>query len=550
MTQTPPPLADPTAPGPWIRQSFGPYVLRRKLAEGGMAEIFLARRSDGQDGAREVVIKRIRQALVGQPDFLEMLRQEGRLATQLVHPHLVRVYEQGSVEGRAYLCMEWLAGEDFSTLVRLASLRREFMPVPLVLRVLADAARGLHYAHDFVDASGQPLNIVHRDVSPSNLYVTFEGQVKVLDFGVAQAGGAATRPGEMKGKVIYMAPEQALGGAVDRRADVFSLGVCLYEALTHVRPFARERDAAVLDALREGDFPRPRTLRPELSPELEAVVLKAMAPAPARRHGSAAEFADALERLLSREYPPATPAHLSAYLRASVGEERYREKTFVPPFDPSGKGGGSKVVRSPMVTGAPRRRPGPPGGWLPWAAGALALGLVGGGAVLLSRRASSPVLPPLEGPPSLAQVTPSPAPEALPDAGTASPSPLAEPTGKETPGTRQAGRGSSRQASVPGKGKVPASLEVADIQRVVTRNRASYLPCFERHKEDLRADEGEVRMRFTIQPSGRAETSTQGALAERPLGKCLEQKLNRLRFPAYRGDAVTVVLPLGYRVTR
>ncbi|ATB37014.1 serine/threonine-protein kinase Pkn6 [Cystobacter fuscus] len=549
MTETPPPPADPTTPGPWIRQAFGPYVLRRKLAEGGMAEIFLARRSDGQDGAREVVIKRIRQALVGQPDFLEMLRQEGRLATQLVHSHLVRVYEQGSVEGRAYLCMEWLAGEDFSTLVRLASLRGEFMPVPLVLRVLADAARGLHYAHDFVDASGQPLNIVHRDVSPSNLYVTFEGQVKVLDFGVAQAGGAATRPGEMKGKVIYMAPEQALGGVVDRRADVFSLGVCLYEALTHVRPFARERDAAVLDALREGDFPRPRALRPELSPELEAVVLKAMAPAPARRHGSAAEFADALERLLSREYPPATPTHLAAYLRTSVGEERYREKTFVPPFDPSGKGGGSKVVRSPMVTDAPRRRSGPPGGWPPWAAGALALCLVGVGAVLVSRRASTPALSPVQETPSLAQVeSGAPKPESLADAGTRSP--LADPADKEAPRTRQAGRGSSRQASASGKGKVPASLEVADIQRVVTRNRASYLSCFERHKEDLRADEGEVRMRFTIQSSGRAETSTQGALAERPLGKCLEQRLNRLRFPAHRGDAVTVVLPLGYRVTR
>ncbi|WP_245815077.1 protein kinase domain-containing protein [Cystobacter ferrugineus] len=523
-------------------------MLRRKLAEGGMAEIFLARRSDGQDGAREVVIKRIRQALVGQPDFLEMLRQEGRLATQLVHPHLVRVYEQGSVEGRAYLCMEWLAGEDFSTLVRLASLRREFMPVPLVLRVLADAARGLHYAHDFVDASGQALNIVHRDVSPSNLYVTFEGQVKVLDFGVAQAGGAATRPGEMKGKVIYMAPEQALGGAVDRRADVFSLGVCLYEALTHVRPFARERDAAVLDALREGDFPPPRALRPELSPELEAVVLKAMAPAPARRHASAAEFADALERLLSREYPPATSAHLAAYLRASVGEERYREKTFVPPFDPSGKGGGSKVVRSPMLTEPPRRRS-RPGAWLPWAAGALALGLVGGGGVLLLSRTASVPAPPVPETPSLAQVASrAPESESLPDAGTQPPVP--ESAGKESPRTRQAGRGSSRQASGSGRGKVPATLEVADIQRVVTRNRASYLSCFERHKEDLRADEGEVRMRFTIQASGRAETSTQGALAERPLGKCLEQKLNRLRFPAHRGDAVTVVLPLGYRVTR
>ncbi|MET0401791.1 MAG: protein kinase [Cystobacter sp.] len=522
-------------PGPWMRQLFGPYVLRRKLGEGGMAELYLARRLAGGEAGRDIVIKRLRASLVGQPDFLEMLRQEARLASQLVHPHLVRVHEQGVIEGRPYLCMEWLAGEDFSTLVRLASRRGEFMPVQLVLRVLADAARGLHHAHEFQDASGRPLNIVHRDVSPANLYVTFEGQVKVLDFGVAQAGGAATRPGEVKGKVIYMAPEQALGGAVDRRADVFSLGVSLYEALTHVRPFARERDSAVLDALREGDFAPPRTLRPELSPALEAVVLKAMASAPARRHASAAEFGDELERVLSRELPPATPALLAAYLRACVGEERYRQKTFVPAFVPTeGEGRISRQVPSPMLSLPPRR-----GRWRRWGlGGGLVLGLLGtgvGGAWLLLRDPAPGVTPEPRSVPLAEGLSP--------DAGTPRAPAAAVTAVSVAPASKE---GTART----GKAKTPASLEVSDIQRVLTRNRASYLPCFEKHKEDLRADEGEVRMRFTIHASGRAETTTEGALASRPLGRCLERKLERLRFPSHGGDAVSVVLPLGYRVSR
>ncbi|ATB31733.1 protein kinase domain-containing protein [Melittangium boletus] len=512
-------LGDLPGPGPWQRRPFGAYVLLRKLAEGGMAEIFLARRADGEGAGRDVVIKRMRESLVGQPDFVEMFRQEARVAASLSHPHLVRVYDQGVSEGRPYLCMEFLPGEDFSTVVRLASLRGEYVPVPLVLRVLADAARGLHHAHE--------LDIVHRDVSPSNLYVTYSGLVKVLDFGVAQAGAGSTasRPGSVLGKSVYMAPEQARGGVVDRRADVFALGVSLYEALTHVRPFAREREQAVLEALRKGDCAPPRALRPELSEELEAVVLQAMAVEPSRRHATAAAFADALEALLSREPSAPTRAQLAAHLRASVGERRYQEKTAPPPF----------VERDPAEL-VPRRVEAGPGsrraGW--------ALLAVAGGGVLLGGLAWGWGREPVEVAP--VPVVSRAAPEGVvPEVAPAAP---LEPPSRASPDAeREAPRGEE-------KASARVSLEAADIQRVLARHRARVSPCFERHKDDLPTDEGDVRVRFTIHASGKAEPVTEGPLADRPLARCLESRLRRLRFPAHRGGSVSVVLPLGYRVTR
>jgi len=511
-------LGDLPGPGPWQRRPFGAYVLLRKLAEGGMAEIFLARRADGEGAGRDVVIKRIRESLVGQPDFVEMFRQEARVAASLSHPHLVRVYDQGVSEGRPYLCMEFLPGEDFSTMVRLASHRGEYVPVPLVLRVLADAARGLHHAHE--------LDIVHRDVSPSNVYVTYSGLVKVLDFGVAQtgAGSTASRPGSVLGKSVYMAPEQARGGVVDRRADVFALGVSLYEALTHVRPFAREEERAVLEALRKGDCAPPRALRPELSEELEAVVLKAMAVEPSRRHATAAAFADALEELLSREPSEPTRAQLAAHLRASVGERRYQEKTAPPPFverDPAG------LVARRVGTGSGSRRAG-------WVVLAVAGSVLLGGSVWWWGSEPVAVAP-------VAVVSRAVPEGAAPEVAPAAP---LEPPSRASP---DAERGAPRGEE---KAGARVSLEVADIQRVLARNRARVSPCFERHKEDLPTDEGDVRVRFTIHASGKAEPVTEGPLAERPLARCLESRLRRLRFPAHRGGSVSVVLPLGYRVTR
>ncbi|HEX5752273.1 MAG TPA: protein kinase [Archangium sp.] len=582
-------------------RAYGQYVLVRKLAEGGMAEIFLAKRVGADGFERNVVIKRMLAHLSGMPEFVEMFRDEARLAAKLSHPNIVQIQDLGFTDGCYYICMEYLPGEDFSTTVRTASFRGEYVPVPLVMRVLVEAARGLHYAHEFADETGRRLNIVHRDISPSNLYVTYEGQVKVLDFGISkyESRQAHTRTGVVKGKYIYMAPEQARGGQVDRRADVFALGVSLYEALTHVRPFARDNDLAVLSALLEGDFRPPRELRPDLSPELEMVVLRAMAYDPEERYPTAAEFADDLEHLLSKEPQRTTGSQLAAYLRGSFGEERYGEKTRIPTLTTLKQSGhsvpetvtGSSMrlsgsmpgIASETRTGAASPQPATNGaraGSSRWrgivlgvVAGCL---LLAGGAFVVGRHfgtapaepvtqpAPRPVVqaaPLSEPPPAPTETAPvAPAAASPGSAGTAvaeaAPSAqvppaqaalAAAPESTEAPPAEQA-EPPATKSTVRTQKRV--TLEAADIQRVVSRNRARIMSCFEQFKRDLPSDEGNVQVRFTIYSSGKADAATQGPLAARPVGKCLEKQVERLRFPAHRDKEVTVVLPFGYRVTR
>ncbi|QSQ19405.1 serine/threonine protein kinase [Pyxidicoccus parkwayensis] len=355
------------AAAPLLRP-YGQYVLVRKLAEGGMAEIFLAKLLGADNFERNVVIKRMLPHLSNIPDFVEMFRDEARLAAKLSHPNIVQIQELGFTEGCYYICMEYLAGEDFSTTLRVAGRRRHYLPFPIVLRVLIDAAHGLHYAHEFCNESGQPLNIVHRDISPSNLYLTYQGQVKVLDFGIAKAESRLvnTRTGVVKGKYMYMAPEQAQGKEVDRRADVFALGVSLYEALTHVRPFSRENDLAVLNALLHGDFKRPRELRPDLPGELEAIVLKAMSFKPEDRYPSAEAFADDLEAFLGENLSASGSTHLGAFLRGHFGEERFTERTRIPTLATLTATHGTEGSPVQMPAGVPagtdvygHRQPGP-----------------------------------------------------------------------------------------------------------------------------------------------------------------------------------------------
>ncbi|MFE8601099.1 protein kinase domain-containing protein [Archangium violaceum] len=586
-------------------RAYGQYVLVRKLAEGGMAEIFLAKRVGADGFERNVVIKRMLAHLSGLPEFVDMFRDEARLAAKLSHPNIVQIQDLGFTDGCYYICMEYLPGEDFSTTVRTASFRGEYVPVPLVMRVLADAARGLHYAHEFADETGRRLNIVHRDISPSNLYVTYEGQVKVLDFGISkyESRQAQTRTGVVKGKYIYMAPEQARGAQVDRRADVFALGVSLYEALTHVRPFARDNDLAVLNALLEGEYQPPRELRPDLSPELEMVVLRAMAYDTDERYATAAEFADDLEHLLSKEPQQTTGSQVAAYLRTSFGEERYAEKTRIPTITTLRQSGlsipdtvaGSSMrlsgtmpsVSSEVRTGAVPSQPGTNGAvagssrWRGVVAGVVAgCLLLAGGAFVVGRKVGTAPSEPVAPPPaqSVVQASPPSTPETPPPAHTetapaspeaAVPGSVVAAVAEAVPSSAQVPPAQTALAATPESTEAPpaeqaeppvtkvssrtqkrVTLEAADIQKVVSRNRARIMSCFEQYKRDLPSDEGNVQVRFTIISSGKANATTQGPLATRPVGKCLEKQVERLRFPAHRDKEVTVVLPFGYRVTR
>src|SRR5512140_3544442 len=326
---TPAPLnsapAEPVKP-------FGKYFLVRKLAEGGMAEIFLAKQVGAEGFERNVVIKRMLQHLSSVSDFVAMFLDEARLAARLSHQNIVQINDLGMADGCYYICMEYLAGEDFSTILRAAGRRREYVPLGVTCRVLIDAANGLHFAHEFQDERGKALGIVHRDISPSNIYVTYQGQVKVLDFGIAKAESRVTHTtaGVVKGKYMYMAPEQARGNPVDRRADVFALGVGLYEAFTNVRPFSRDNDLAILNAVLRCEFKPPRQLRPDLPAELENIVMKAMAAKLEDRYPSAGAMAADLERFVAGATSASGGALVAAYVKSLFGEERVAVKTRIP----------------------------------------------------------------------------------------------------------------------------------------------------------------------------------------------------------------------------
>jgi serine/threonine protein kinase len=604
MSSTPPEPGS-QASSPTLLYPYGQYVLVRKLAEGGMAEIFLAKLLGADGFERNVVIKRMLSNLSSIPDFVEMFRDEARLAARLSHPNIIQIHELGFIEGCYYICMEYLAGEDFSTTLRHAGKKRQYTPIPITLRVLVDAARGLHYAHDFTNEEGQPLHIVHRDISPSNLYVTYQGQVKVLDFGIAKAASRVvqTRTGVVKGKYIYMAPEQAQGKEVDRRADVFSLGVSLYESLTNVRPFARENDLAVLNALLQSDFMPPSSLRRDISPELEEVVLKALALRPEDRYATAADFADAIEHNVKGKLALATHKELSEYLRAQFGEERFAAKTRVPTlssltaqsaqsgFTPprpvvyASSGHFPSVQPSPQLDNATGLIS-PPGaaqasaergtrrsGLLLGVLGGLVLLLAGGGFVAwrgLSRpppevaTPAPPVSPPVGEPappggtPPTAvaalnpaatptpPVTPEPAPPETVPAGTA---PANPPAGTVTPPEMIEDKPPVQPTGKTGKPR-PVTLGIQDVERVVGRGRARIVNCFERYKQDLPTNSGVVRVQLSIAASGRVKATTQGPLASKTVGQCLESQAERLRFPVHRDQEVNVVLPFDYTVTR
>jgi serine/threonine-protein kinase len=277
-------------------RSFGKYRLLELLASGGMAEVWRAELPGPAGFAKEVALKLVRADLGAQPELARLFEQEARLASRLGHANVVQVFEYDAVDGRHYLAMELVRGR---TLRQVTDRCREAgvrMGLARAVHVGAEVARALAYAHRLAHR-GQPLGIVHRDVSPQNVLVSFEGEVKLADFGIARALGAVeqTAPGAVKGKVAYMAPEQARGEPVDARADLFALGVVLWELLSGRRLFARDSEAAALAALLSAEpVSRPSEWNEDVPPELDAAVLSALERDPERRTRSADEMLAAL----------------------------------------------------------------------------------------------------------------------------------------------------------------------------------------------------------------------------------------------------------------
>jgi eukaryotic-like serine/threonine-protein kinase len=277
-------------------QRIGRYELVAELASGGMASILLARMLGPHGFDRPVVIKRILPHLAREPSFVGMFLDEARIVAGIVHPNVVHVQELGVDGTELYLVMEYLEGESLAGLFKRLTLHRELISPRLAAHIVAQACAGLHAAHELTDADGYCINLVHRDVSPHNLFITYAGQVKVIDFGIATAADRITRTetGVIKGKHEYMSPEQCKGRPLDRRSDIFPLGAMLYELLAGKRLFKRSNQLTSLLAITQESVPALSTVRPGVDRQLEAICMRALARQSDDRFATAADMRLAL----------------------------------------------------------------------------------------------------------------------------------------------------------------------------------------------------------------------------------------------------------------
>ncbi len=302
-------------------QGFGRYVLVDKIAVGGMAEVFKAKSFSEGGFEKLLVIKRILQHLSENEDFVEMFIDEAKITVELQHPNIVQIFDFGKTGANWYIAMELVEGKDAKGILRRLARKRTLLPPKFALFIANQTCKGLHYAHKKTDLRGAPLDIIHRDISPSNIIVGYNGQVKVADFGIAKAQKSTytTKDGVLKGKFEYMSPEQARGETVTPQSDVFACGIILHEMLTGRRLFKSNSDVKTLETIKKGDYPRPSDINPRISPSIDALVMKALAVDPAERFSSALAMRQALAKALLKELaneqaaaPGAEPEHHTA----------------------------------------------------------------------------------------------------------------------------------------------------------------------------------------------------------------------------------------------
>src|SRR5258708_3346337 len=279
-----------------------------------MAEVF---RAHDRAHRRLVAIKRILPSIAEDDEFIQMFRDEAAIASQLDHPNIAKIYDVGKVDLSYYLALEFVNGKDLRVLFDRAVRTEEPLPLEFILYVIGRAAEGLDYAHHRQDAKGRPLGVVHRDVSPQNILVSFDGDVKIIDFGIAKAAGklARTQVGTIKGKFGYMSPEQVRGLPIDQRSDVFSLGICLWELLTLERLFAGDNEIVIMEKIRGCEIPSLISKAPNVPKDLEKIVMKALAKDADHRYSSATELFSELNAFARTKGLTLDRAHAAEYMR-------------------------------------------------------------------------------------------------------------------------------------------------------------------------------------------------------------------------------------------
>ncbi len=307
-------------------RTFGRYELLERIDVGGMAEVFRAKLRGAAGFERIVAVKRILPYIAESAEVRTMFVDEAKLAVQLNHPNIAQVFDLGEVDGHYFIAMEFVDGHSVRAILERFAERGRRLPEDATCTILCEVAEALHHAHFAEDSLGRPLGVIHRDVSPHNVLLSYAGEVKVIDFGLAKAANRAsqTKAGVVKGKLAYLSPEQAHGRPIDRRSDLFSLGICAWEMLTGERAFRRDNDRETVLAIRAGEIEPPSRHAP-VDPALERVVMRALAVDPDARFGTARELREALDAYREQAGHRLGKRELQALMRATF-PERFAEE--------------------------------------------------------------------------------------------------------------------------------------------------------------------------------------------------------------------------------
>jgi Protein kinase domain len=294
---------------------YGRYSLLERVASGGMAEVFRATRKGVEGFEKVVAVKRILPHLSSNKDFVDMFIAEAKMVASLSHPNIVQIFDLGKIDDSYYIAMEFVEGRDLRSILTRTRARGTLLGVDLAAIVVSKVGAALEYAHRHRDGEGRELRIVHRDVSPQNILLSNEGEVKLVDFGIAKAASKAshTDSGSLRGKLLYMSPEQAWGKSLDKRSDLFSLGAVFFEILTGHVLFSGSSEMSILERVREARFPSPSSLNPAVPIDLDAVVTRALKKNPNERYQDASEMLQDLESYLRRR-PAAGSADLARFV--------------------------------------------------------------------------------------------------------------------------------------------------------------------------------------------------------------------------------------------
>lgn len=325
-------------------ERIGKYVLEERIAVGGMAEIFRARTDDADELEKVLAIKRLHPHYAADAEFVKMLVNEAKLVVRLNHKNICQIFDLERLNGEYFIVMEYIHGRTLSRLIEKYKSYGQVMPLPLALFIAQEICSGLSYAHRRKDSKGVALEVIHRDITSQNILLSFEGEVKIIDFGIAKASmhASSSDAGQIKGKFQYMSPEQARGDRLDQRTDVFSVGAILYEMLTGHMPYEEEDEGKLMQLARRGQFPNPSAHRRDIPAEVEKLILKGMARDLSQRFQTAQQMQLAVSQLMFSLGEPCDEVQLSLLMRQL--------------FEESASAGHSEMIELPQVKSQSRSR--------------------------------------------------------------------------------------------------------------------------------------------------------------------------------------------------